>query len=408
MCRWLIECVTLVVFLATPIFVVAQSPETPARYQELYAELEADLDRFDLLLASQWNGSTYPVLFSAQLVNADSHREQELFSPFAYINVLAYLDRLVDMGARAAVINISYPILFPAYHRSTEEYLRYLYLYKQIANDIRRRGLKLIVKSQALFPSGNPAIAAFYRRIGSFDEYKWGRLYVARTIAQELRPDYLSIQMEPDTEAMLTGQPVASPEGSVELINFILTGLERAGVGTISIGAGVGTWHQDYRSHVHAIAGQTAVDYIDVHVYPINHDYLERVLNIADIARLYGKRVAMSEAWPYKISERELPYAPLLTSEVFARDPFSFWEPLDQRFIRTMVNTAHFKQFVFMCPTWSNHFFAYLDYERTRFLPAEELLGLSALETAWAVMSGTLTRTGLTYSLLMGDRRFWQ
>lgn len=402
--RWFIECVTLVVFLATPMFVVAQSRETPVRYEELHAGLEADLDRFDLLLASQWDGSSYPVQFSAQLIPADSHRGQELFAPFSYFNLLAYLDRLVDLGVRAAVINISYPILFPEYHRSTEEYLAYLYLYKQIANDVRRRGLKLIVKSQALFPYGpygNPAIAAFYRRIKSLDEYKRGRLYVARTIAQELRPDYLSIQMEPDTEAILTGQPVDSPEGSIELINFILTGLQRAGVGAISIGAGIGTWHQNYLRHVHAIAGQTAVDYIDVHVYPVNYDYLERILSIADIAKLYGKQVAISEAWLYKISDREVPYAPLLSSDVMSRDPFSFWAPLDRRFIKTMVGIANFKQLVFMCPTWSNYFFAYLDYEGTKFLPVQELIGLSALESAWAVISGALTRTGLTYSLLI-------
>ena len=40
-----------------------------------------------------------------------------------------------------------------------------------------------------------------------------------------------------------------------------------------------------------------------------------------------------------------LPYPP-----IFARDPFSFWEPIDISFLQAIVNFANYKQLAFISP----------------------------------------------------------
>jgi len=49
--------------------------------------------------------------------------------------------------------------------------------------------------------------------------------------------------------------------------------------------------------------------------------------------------------------------------EIFARDVYSFWEPLDTRFIEAMVCLGRYQGFDYVSLFWANYFFAYVDYE---------------------------------------------
>ena len=67
---------------------------------------------------------------------------------------------------------------------------RILAAYRQIAAQVRARGMKLIVKSKAIFSKGGWTswdVASYYRRL-TLDEYIRGRTEVALTIARELSP----------------------------------------------------------------------------------------------------------------------------------------------------------------------------------------------------------------------------
>lgn len=381
----------------------ASSPaaRVPGEYQALYAELDGQLTRFNQLVTSRGDGQKAPVVFSGELLSANGHLGPALIRPGHLDATLLEVDRLRTLGLRAVTVQISFPMLYRPFFRSDEEFAAYLDFYRRLADAIRGRGLKLVVKTQALFSKGGWTSldpGAFYRRL-SLADYIQGRTQVALTVAREVKPDYLALVSEPDTEADQTGFPMDVPANSVRLVTSVLTALKSAGVSGILVGAGVGTWLPKYREFVQAYAG-TGLDFIDLHVYPVNRDFLDRAVTVAQIARQSGKRVTMSEAWLYKAGNTDLVKG-FAAESIFGRDAFRFWEPLDRKFLEVMVTFAHAQRLEFLSPFWTKYFYAYVDYEQAKSLIPRELLARSTQEAGKALVAGTFTQTGLTYRALI-------
>jgi hypothetical protein len=384
--------------------VVSASEGVPPIWRDLYAELQASLDRYENRLnATPWSGPAN-VLYSAELNVADSHRGRALLDTDP-IGIGAHLDGITQLGVRAVTVNISLPVLHPAFHQSAAEYQALLDFYRGIAAALRLRNLQMIVKTQAIATSPDPRVDAFYRAIGSVEAYTRARVEVARTIAREINPDVMSVQMEPDTESFVTGQPVGTPIAAAALVAALADAV-RAENPRIIVGAGAGTWFDPFGDHLDLLTRIPGLDFIDLHVYPATRDYLDRVLYAADFAESRGMRVAISEAWLMKLRESELALAPLLMREVVSRDVYDFWAPLDQRFLRLLAETAERKRIAFISPFWTNYFRAYLDYDLAIFLDPRTLTVASTSASMQALMAGRLTGTGLTYQMLsiLGSR----
>ncbi len=391
----------LVVSLGAVVAHSAPLAPVPREYQALFAELDGQLARFDRLVASRWDGQKAPVIFSGEHLSSNGHLGLALLRPGHLDAALREVDRLQSLGVRAVTVQISYPMLYRPFFRRDEEYAAYLDFYRRLADAVHRRGLKLIVKTQALFSKGGWTSldpGSWYRR-QTLAEYIQGRTQVALTIAQEVTPDYLSVVMEPDTEADQTGLPMNTSATSVRLVTAVLSALKSAGISGIVVGAGVGTWHPQYKDFAQAFAG-TNLDFIDLHVYPINRDFLDRALTVAQIARQAGKRVAMTEAWLYKSGNAERG-RDFTAVEVFGRDAYSFWEPLDRKFLEVIVKFAHAQRLEFLSPFWTKYFYAYVDYEKAKSLDPRQLLTLSTQEAGKALAAGTFTQTGLAYRALI-------
>jgi glycosyltransferase involved in cell wall biosynthesis len=150
------------------------------------------------------------------------------------------------------------------------------------------------------------------------------------TVIRELRPDYLTMENEPDTQARNTGLDF-SLDNYIRLINAELSGLDRRGV---AIGAGAGTWS---KTEVFEALAKTDIDYIDVHIYPINGNLLlPKLEQISRIARQNRKPWRIGEAWLYKTDGAG--YGDY--QETYKRDAYRFWSPLDERFIRDLPELA--------------------------------------------------------------------
>ncbi len=166
------------------------------------------------------------------------------------------------------------------------------------------------------------------------------------------------------------------------------------------IGAGAGTWNDlDY---VKSLARDTDLDYIDIHIYPAN--FLKEANAIADIARAYNKRLIIGEAWTYKVYDSELGDLGnvAMQAKVFGRDVYSFWEPLDSRFLEILVKLASYKGYEFISPFWSKYFFGYLDYEAVgKNLTYRQLTQLSNQKASQDILNHKLSDTGLTYQKLI-------
>jgi chitodextrinase len=394
--RRLMLCAATVLLLARG---AEPAPPVPAEFQDLYSELYSYITDFRQTIDQSWDGTRSPVAFSANLLAANSSGGTDLLAPGAIDQVRQELDGLKGLGVKAVSLDISFPVLYAPFHTTNGgDYAEFLAFYVQVAQDVRARGLTLIVETQAVFTQGpytNWDLEAYYDSL-TVEEYGQGRMEVARTIALTLQPDYLSVIQEPDTEAAQTRKfVVGTVEGSTALLNTILDGLRSAGIGDVAIGAGIGTWQTDYLSYVGRFAS-TSIDFVDMHIFTINRDYLFRALEIADLARSFGKQVGISQTWPYKVRNSELDAAWFPT--LFSRDVFSFWSPLDAAYLQALTELAHFKQLAFVSPFWTGYFRAYLTYdETTSSLPPSELMVLARDEQASKIRAGTYTPTGHSY-----------
>ncbi|MCJ7515916.1 MAG: hypothetical protein MUO89_08160 [Dehalococcoidia bacterium] len=364
----------------------------PLEYQRLYNEISGKLDNFDKSLNSLSNGADNTVTFGAELLPANGHQGEKLLTEDNFEGTLSYLDALQSLGIQGVKISINYPLLAPDFPNSD----RYLEFYKNLAQELRERNMTILVVIGNLFP--DPAFTDLQVSFSNltFAEYRQTKRQIAERIVSEIHPDYLTLANEPSTEAMTTGLKVTVPEFT-ETVRYILNGLNRSGV---LIGAGAGTWNSlDY---VKSLARDTDVDYIDIHIYPAN--YLEQAITIADIARANNKRLIIGEAWTYKVYDSELGDLSHVAAQadIFGRDAYSFWEPLDSEFIEILVKLASHKGYEFISPFWSKYFFGYLDYETVpKDISYKQLSQLSNQKAFQNIRGQKLTDTGLTYQNLI-------
>jgi len=166
-------------------------------------------------------------------------------------------------------------------------------------------------------------------------------------------------------------------------------------VSGIKVGAGVGTWLPQYQQFIQSFV-TFPLDFIDMHVIPVNQSYLPNALTIASIAAAAGKPVTMTQTSLRK--ERDSELGILTCDQLLARDAFSFWAPLDAYFLQTMQNLAYATQMAFSSAFESVFFWAYLPYDSTtEDLTPAQIMNEADQQSNQNLMAASFTSTGLSY-----------
>jgi len=398
---------TRVLLVMAGFLVIAQGspaqiwPPVPSTYQDLYTQLDQQITSFSGAVNAGWNKSPYPVAFSGQLALANAEQGSALIGSGYYNTVLMELNELQALGAKAVTVHIDFPVLCPSFYQTSAQFQQYLNFYIQLAADIRARGMKLIIETEVIFTQGYPSSLnplAFYNSL-TVAQYEQGRMQQAVLIAQLLKPDYLTVLGEPDTEATQSGKSqFGTVSGATELLKVILGGLQAAAVPGVSIGAGVGTWITNYQAYIQSFAA-TPINYIDMHIYPCNQDFMTRALTIADLAHAYGKSVAMTEAWPGKVRDSELGHMSFTLA--YVRGEYSFWEPIDIKFLQAIINFSQYKKLQFISPFLTQYLHSYIAYDTAANLNVVQVVVAAASDTWNAIQAGQFSPTGAAYGSLI-------
>ena len=261
------------------------APSPPKELQDLYTELNDELSHTEELFGLDVNRGSYPTAVCAVL-----HLTQQ-----DYKDYLAELDRWKAIGLGGVVLQAGFPRLYRPFYRTRDDYRAELDFYKKLVNDIKARGFKLIIEIQPF----NARLGGEEDKEGSeqfcrkfkFKDYLKARSLTAAVIATELRPEYLSIINEPDTEENFSGQPVNYPGASAQLVSLAIGEVRKYKIKGVKLCAGVGLWHPRYRSFLVSFARSGRLDCLDLHSYPVNLGLLERMDEAADIAAKYHKRI---------------------------------------------------------------------------------------------------------------------
>jgi hypothetical protein len=376
-------------------------PPVPAQYRALYDELEDALSTYEARVNAEWDGTNRTVRLATALVPANSHAGPQLLDPSYQAVVHRYLDALVAVGADAVVVPINYPLLTASCVDQAPEYLAF---FADLAAEVRSRGLELLVEHNVLIP-GFSAVDVATCYVGlTAQEFGFQRYAEVLAIVEQVQPEYLSLVTEPETTGTAIGL-FLSPATWRTYVEGVVDQLEIDVPGHATrLGAGSGTWEAvDY---VAGFAQVSALDYVDLHVYPPAspaESFLDRLLDWPDLVRAIdpGKGFVMSEGWLYKAAAAEIGGNPIDPDQL-ARDVWSFWEPLDELFLDAMARTAHHEGYELIAPFWSRYFFAYLEHGDPAFagLDAMELMGQANLAAYGAIVAGETTGTGRTFRTL--------
>ena len=363
----------------------------PRRFQTVYNELARLLDDFERFLRSRpvrWRD----VVFGGEVLAANAHRGEDLLTEQGYKGSLVYIDRLKGLGAGGVTVQAAYPLLADDFPRAAE----YWAFYRRLAQAVKERGLKLHVKNGPLFTEkefSKLKVRPDYSRL-TVERYFEARMRIAQRAAEQLAPDYLTIGNEPSSEMHILKFGITA-ERYTRFVNETIQGMKRTGT---LFGAGSGNW--DSLDYIRRFSNETALDYIDLHIYPLaspHENFLQRAVEMAGIARAARKRLVVGEAWLYKAAPRELGANPTAAS-VFARDIYSFWAPLDIRFLEVLHRFGQTQQAEYVSPFWTKYLFGYVDFDRAPALAsAQQLLQLGDQAAVKQIVAGKVSDSGGAY-----------
>jgi hypothetical protein len=390
---------SLALILAAGTGLKAQFTSVPAAYQDTYNTLATQIASFDSAVRAKWDGTPSGVVYAPQLETASAANYTNLLGANYYTNVVVpELDELQALGAQGVNVHISFPILYqPFYSSNPSQYQQFVDFYQQLAQDVRARGMKLVVSNVVENESPGDDVTAFYAYYTSltWDQYMTGRAQNALNTALLIQPASMSVITQPDAEASYTGQTNAGTvTGSTQLLQTILSALQGGGVTKLPIGAGTGTWSSNYLQFIQGFAA-TSVQVININIFPINNSFLMNAITAAETAHAAGKQFAISEAWEYKENNSEL--GTLSLDQLCARDPFGFWAPVDTAFLSALADFANYGQLSYISPFWSHYFFAYLDYNTYSSDSDSDIILDSQTAAQAARLTGTSTYTGLNW-----------
>ena len=436
---------------APPIAVTTYAPapaDVPSIYESLYQGLESNIATDSALMSAQWTGTMYPVNYSSVLLSANENNGA-LSSFTDLTQVDNELKGLQALGINAVLVQTGFPLFdqnFWEFQGQTSAQAKqtvrnYLSFYKLVAQDIHGRKdvngqpMRMIVEASPMLTVDNPGTnlnATGYYQSLSLETYEERRSANDVTIAQDLQPDFLTVQAEPDTDARDDYRPeLNTPATDVGMVQTIVNTMNAASLpglhSTIKVDSGMGAWQENWQDYLGTpgagtgLLGIAGLDDIDSHVFSLLGQgssgmalELYTSMQMIDLAHSAGKTASIGEYWPHKsliVSDSNL--------DALMRDTFSFWAPLDQQFIPIVFDLANHESLQFLSSMNAGQLFSYEPYATLPCLPAYQASSASENVTCdltiqsaqYAALLTTLelgqsSSTGAAYKVAIDE--YWQ
>ena len=340
----------------------AQADATiPDQFRPLYRELDETLRQ--AIQTNPFNkGNTRPLvvpnLFMASSIygpaTPDSQRWKDL---------LATLDAFKAMGVDGVSVMILAPDLTDGDPKSL------IGFYQRLAREIHSRNMKLYVEHFVNMPFKSNVPSRTHAQDNLRDDPE-GRQDFLKILEQEdtliyreVKPDYLSLLTEPYIVIVHFLHLSFSADELAAWVGRVATNLKASGASPDTLlGAGALTYEPE--DFILKFAQQSNLDYVDIHLYPLNFNGQDQVVKLAALVRTVRKarpnmKVTIGETWLWKHGAEE-PKA--IYKEAFFRDNFSFWSPLDDKFLDLVMGIAQKENISVVAPYFSQYFFTYYSF----------------------------------------------
>jgi hypothetical protein len=329
----------------------------PSQYQSTYDTLASQVQAFTAVAGSSPPRSD--TVLSSSLTPADGNAmSPNVLQGGALARSTQMVGLMKALGETGVTIQVGFPLLVNSFPDSST----YTTFYQQVAQVVHEQGLVLTVELNPLFPAFSALpVKDFYQGL-TLQSYISDTAQEAQTIIDVMAPKYLSFLNEPDTYTGNIHNPaidLKNPAVGVQFVSGVLAGLERHGT---LLGAGTGTWTDP--SYDAALLAQTSIDFLDLHMYPVAADDVANMQAQTQDADEAHKGIVMTECWLYKESTNGQPIESSAQGSIDEQKDgtFSFWEPLDEQFLRAMIDYARNNGFEVVSPFSTLDYFSYLNW----------------------------------------------
>ena len=379
----------------------------PDQFRPLYQNLDEALRQ-----ASQ----TYPFKKgnARPLVAPNLFMASSMFGPAAsdsqrWKDLLATLDAYKTMRMDAVFVQILAPDLILGDPGALLDF------YQRLAREIHSRNMKLYVEHFVNVPF-KPNTPSSPHALKDLQDDPQGRQDFLKIMEQEslliyreIKPDYLTLIDEPESAIIQVLHLSFSADELANWVGEVTTHLKSTGASPNTLlGAGAVTWETE--DFVLKFARQTNLDYVDIHLYAVKLKGEDQVAKLATLVRKIREarpniRITIGEAWLLKVGAG----GPKVTKyqEIFFRNNFSFWSPLDEQFLALLMGIAQKENISVVVPFFSQHFFTYYtfgDAESDKLPPG---VG-SSISVTWkkalkSIRNHQLSPTGKAMSAMLDD-----
>ena len=376
------------VALPAPVTAAPSAP-VPAKYQAMFDQTSRDLDAYAAAITAMptYSTSAASQVGFGELLDANGNRQGELLMPAAMTGVDQSLDAFKRLGVRGVVVGVKLPLLLPTYTPQAGQYADF---WSAVADHARARGFTVDVELGPLFCGTTYSQCSYHYPTTVVG---WADLTAqqARTVLDQIHPDYLDLLSEPNTEANLTG--IRELQSVTGVTDFVKEALARIGAhGDTKLLAGAASWFGPVYDE--AIA-RTGVDGLVTHIYPANASTAANLVATARVAHDANLPFIADEVWLYKGTTTAAGNVQASNGEGFL-NTFSFWEPLDVRFMQATRQWAAKAGSTLLSGFWSWQTQAYLTWTPALdATPIARVLLDSAAAAASAMTAVTFTQTGL-------------
>ncbi len=364
----------IVSLLFQPANVLAQSAgPVPLSYAKTYLAINQAVDTFMTNLDHRQK-VTNSVNIGTGLDMADGARGLSLGTKTNMTNVQTQVNCYKQLGISSVMVAIGFPVCCQEFWTekmnnasALPEMLTY---YQQVVQMCHAAGIKVIVETHPVYPLGD----TFGASAGAFSASLTPSLFQqymcehVANVASIVRPDAISTVAETETDLAWTKQSVyKSPEALGALVQLMTNQIVQANSanGTnIIAAAGAASWTsnaQDFDNQLYKVNG---LDAIDIHTYFAGGDDLHAATALADAAHAAAKQVVVSECWLSKVGTGFPPAMPEPGQAEISRAvaSYSFWEPLDEKYIAAFIAWNKVEQPTIFCFDYPQLLSAYLNY----------------------------------------------
>ena len=331
-----------------------KNAEIPTQFKSLYQEIEKSIDNASRIFSFVKNNQN--TLFAPELFLAGSN----LFKPKSqsWKDLLSTIDAFKSMKMNAVSVVIASPDL------TIGDSVSIINFYQQLVKEIHSRNMKIYVEY-----FDNPPFSPHAHKVwqdtpeGRKDFLSMKEKEVS-IIYHKIRPDFLSIITEPSIMMRWTHLNFSASE-LAKWVGEVTTHLKSSGeISKTLLGAGAGTWEP--ADFVINFVNQKSLDYIDIHMYALKASVYDNAVRFDSLVHQIRKlrshmMINIGETWLFKHDPKE-PLTTAAHNEAFFRDNFSFWSPLDQKYMKLIIRIAQNENVTVVVPYFSQYFFTYYNF----------------------------------------------